>query len=158
MASDGTVRVSRLGTFQHFIQFAEALIDKLAAWSGALSISSVEYHGCRDEILQHVDQRQGVFLLGSHLGNMEVCRVMAHLGNRVTVNVLVHTKHAEKFNALLSRYGAAGQLNLIQVSEINMATAMRLADKIDAGELVVMAADRTPVSRQDRKSVVRERV
>ncbi len=146
----GTVRSDWFGTFQHFIQFAEALTDKLAAWSGALTMNSVDYHGCRDEILRHVDQRQGVFLLGSHLGNLEVCRVMAHMAKRVTVNVLVHTKHTEKFNTLLNRYGAAGQLNLIQVSEINMATAMRLADKIEAGELVVMAGDRTPIGSQGR--------
>ena len=146
----GSIRQGWCGTFQHFIHFADALTDKLAAWSGALTLQHVDYYGQRETILRHVDQRQGVFILGSHLGNLEVCRVMAHLSNRVTVNVLVHTKHTEKFNTLLNRYGAAGQLNLIQVSEVNVATAMRLADKIEAGELVVMAADRTPISGQGR--------
>jgi len=46
-------------------------------------------------------------IFGSHLGNLEVGRVMAYLGKKVTVNVLVHTKHAEKFNTLLNRYAEA---------------------------------------------------
>ena len=41
-------------------------------------------------------------------------------------------------------------MNLIQVTEINATTAMLLQDKIDAGELVVIAADRTPVTGRNR--------
>jgi predicted LPLAT superfamily acyltransferase len=97
-----------------------------------------------------VEQGQGLLILGSHLGNLEVGRVMAYLGKKVSVNVLVHTKHAEKFNTLLNRYAECGKMNLIQVTEMNAATAMMLQDRIDAGELVVIAADRTPVSGQNR--------
>lgn len=146
---DTTIRTGLAGSFLHFISFANAIIDKLAAWSGAISLDDVEYHG-REAIQRHVEQGQGVLVLGSHLGNMEVCRVIAYLGKKVTVNVLVHTKHAEKFNTLLNRYAEAGRMNLIQVTEINAATAMMLQDKIEAGELVVIAADRIPVSGHSR--------
>lgn len=144
-----TIRDGRYGSYLHFIAFANAIIDKLAAWSGAISLDDVEYHG-RDAIVSHLEQGQGVLILGSHLGNMEVCRVIAKLRKNVTVNVLVHTKHAEKFNALLNRYAESGRMNLIQVTEMNAATAMLLQDKIEAGELVVIAADRTPVTGQGR--------
>ncbi|MCX7096956.1 MAG: hypothetical protein NTV43_03505 [Methylococcales bacterium] len=146
---DKTLHTGLYGSYLHFISFANAIIDKLAAWSGAISLQDVVYDG-RAEMLAHLSQNQGLLLLGSHLGNLEVCRVIAHLGKRVTVNVLVHTKHAEKFNTLLNRYGKAGSLNLIQVTEMTAATAMLLEDRIAAGELVVIAADRTPVSNQKR--------
>ncbi|MGR9044835.1 MAG: LpxL/LpxP family acyltransferase [Gammaproteobacteria bacterium] len=148
---DRSIRTGLYGSFLHFICFANAIIDKLAAWSGAITLGDVEYHG-REAIQRLVERGQGVLVLGSHMGNMEVCRVIAYLGNRVTVNVLVHTKHAEKFNTLLNRYAEAGRMNLIQVTEINAATAMLLQDKIEAGELVVIAADRTPVTGQSRVS------
>lgn len=144
-----TIRGGRYGSYLHFIAFANAIIDKLAAWSGAISLDDVEYHG-RDAIVSHLEHGQGVLILGSHLGNMEVCRVIAKLRKNVTVNVLVHTKHAEKFNALLNRYAESGRMNLIQVTEMNAATAMLLQDKIEAGELVVIAADRIPVTGQGR--------
>jgi len=146
---DTRLQTGLYGSYLHFISFANAIIDKLAAWSGAISLQDVEYHG-REAIIRQLEQGQGVLILGSHLGNLEVCRVIAHLRKNIMVNVLVHTKHAEKFNTLLNRYADKGRMNLIQVTEMNAATAMLLHEKIEAGELVIIAADRTPVSGHNR--------
>jgi len=144
-----SVKTGGYGSYLHFISFANAIIDKLAAWSGELTLDDVESYG-REAIVQHLSRGQGVLILGSHLGNLEVCRVIAKLRKNITVNVLVHTRHAEKFNSVLNQYAESGRLNLIQVTEVNAATAMMLQDKIEAGELVIIAADRTPVSGQSR--------
>jgi len=138
-------------SYRHFISFANAIIDKLAAWSGALSLADVDYRG-RDSLLAQTRTGRGAILLGSHLGNLEVCRVIADLDETARLNVLVHTKHAEKFNRLLRQTNENSSLNLIQVTEISAATAMLLSDKVDNGELVIITADRTPVSRNPRVS------
>jgi predicted LPLAT superfamily acyltransferase len=132
-------------SYRHFISFANAIIDKLAALSGAISLQDIDYNG-RDAIVGHLSRGQGVLILGSHLGNIEVLRTIASLRTDVTVNVLVHTKHALKFNALLNSQVKSTRVNLMQVTETNVTTAILLQDKIDAGELVVIAADRTPVT------------
>lgn len=136
-------------SYQHFISFANALIDKLAAWSGSLTLDDVESHG-REQVVKHLDRGQGVLVLGSHLGNLEVCQVIAKLRKTIKINVLVHTQHTEKFNSLLNQYAESGSLNLIPVTDVNAATAMMLQDKIEAGELVIIAADRTPISSDGR--------
>jgi predicted LPLAT superfamily acyltransferase len=139
-------------SYRHFISFANAIIDKLAAWSGALSCDDISYRG-RDELLAQVKATgRGAILLGSHLGNLEVCRVIADSDGAPCINVLVHTKHAEKFNRLLRQTNKNSGLNLIQVTDINAATAMLLSDKIDNGELVIITADRTSVSPNPRVS------
>ncbi|MGR9014219.1 MAG: LpxL/LpxP family acyltransferase [Gammaproteobacteria bacterium] len=138
-------------SYRHFISFANAIIDKLAAWSGALSLADVEYRG-REALLAQIRTGKGAILLGSHLGNLEVCRMIADLDGASRINVLVHTKHAEKFNRLLRQTNENSGLNLIQVTEISAATAMLLSDKIDNGELIIITADRTPVSQNSRVS------
>jgi predicted LPLAT superfamily acyltransferase len=148
---EGQIQDNWHGTFLHFVSFANSLVDKLVAWTDTSLFEHVEFHG-RDQIKQHFERGQGVLILGSHLGNLEVGRAIAHIHSKVKVNVLVHTHHAEKFNSLLSRHAKAGRLNLFQVTDINAATAIVLKDKIDAGELVIIAADRTSVS--DKKRVV----
>lgn len=145
MLPDKAIRTGLFGSYLHFIGFANVIIDKLAAWSGAITLQDVDYQG-RHLIQQHIDRKEGLLILGSHLGNLEVGRVIAYLGRKVTVNVLVHTRHAAKFNTLLNRYAAVGRMHLLQVSDINAAMAMQLLDKIEAGEMLVIAADRTPVS------------
>jgi predicted LPLAT superfamily acyltransferase len=142
---------SLLDSYKHFICFANAIIDKLAASYGELSLENVEYHGL-DKMLAETKTRRGVVLLGSHLGNLEVCRVISYLDEDLRINLLVHTKHAEKFNQLLNQYGDKSRLNLIQVTEITAATSILLSDKIDNGELVIIAADRTPIGHSQRVS------
>jgi predicted LPLAT superfamily acyltransferase len=142
---------TKYDSFRHFISFSNAIIDKLAVWSGSITLQDVEYKG-REAVAEHLSQGRGLLILGSHLGNMEVMRAIASLRKDVTLNILVHTQHAQKFNALLNSQAASSPLNLIQVTNTNAATAMMLQDKIDAGELVVIAADRTPVTGQNRVS------
>ncbi len=142
---------SAYDSYRHFVSFSNAIIDKLAALSGSITLQDIEYNG-REAIAEHLRLGHGLLILGSHLGNLEVLRAIASLRNDVTVNVLVHTKHAKKFNALLNRNATSSRVNLMQVTGTNAATAMILQDKIDAGELVVIAADRTPVTGQDRVS------
>lgn len=138
-------------SYQHFISFSNTLIDKLAVLSGAISLDDIDFHG-RAGFAERLKRGQGILILGSHLGNLEMLRAIAHLRSNVTINVLVHTHHAKKFNALLNRQNTSNRLNLIQVTHINAVTAMLLQDKIDAGELVIIAADRTPVTGQHRVS------
>jgi len=146
------VRGNLLWSYRHFISFANAIIDKLAAWSGALANTEIEYRG-RDSLIAEIRKGKGVILLGSHLGNLEVCRVIADFDKTLRINVLIHTKHAEKFNKVLNQSSSL-YLNLIQVSEITAATSILLSEKIEAGELVIIAADRTPVSNLQRVSQV----
>lgn len=138
-------------SYQHFMSFSNAIIDKLAALSGSIPLDEIDVQG-RETLIGHLKQGAGVLILCSHLGNLEVLRAIARLRQEITINVLVHTRHAEKFNALLNQYDTANRLNLMQVTSTNAATAMLLQDKIDAGELVIIAADRTPVSGQNRVS------
>lgn len=140
---------SRYWSYRHFISFANSIIDKLSAWSGALAPDDVIYTG-RDRLLKELENGRGILLLGAHLGNLEVCRAIADFDKTIRINVLVHTKHAQKFNQLLNRTNANSRLNLLQVTEITAATAQLLYDKIEAGELVIMAADRIPVNNWQR--------
>lgn len=146
-----TLSGSLWDSYRHFISFANAIIDKLAAWSGALSSADISYRG-RNELLAQVKANRGAILLGSHLGNLEVCRVIADMDDAPRINVLVYTKHAEKFNRLLKQTNENSSLNLIQVTDISAATAMLLSDKIDNGELIIITADRTSVNRNPRVS------
>jgi predicted LPLAT superfamily acyltransferase len=90
-------------------------------------------------------------LLGSHLGNMEVCCALAELRPQLRLNVLVHTQHAEQFNLLLDKVrNGPRKVELIQVTQLTPATAMLLNQRIEAGEFVAIVADRTPVAASDR--------
>jgi predicted LPLAT superfamily acyltransferase len=129
--------------YRHFVAFAHAIRDKLDAWSGRIDYQQVQFddHG----LLRSVAAAdRGQLLIGSHLGNIEICRALACLNRRVRLNVLVHTRHAAYFTRVLAMAGAS-QVELLQVTEFGAATALALKQRTDRGEWVVIAADRVPV-------------
>jgi predicted LPLAT superfamily acyltransferase len=129
--------------FRQFILFADALLDKLDAWGGRLGLDRLVLH---DPMNLHAELEapRGQLLVGSHLGNLEICRALAEMGRKVKMNVLVHTRHAERFNRLLDQSGAS-HLRLIQVSELDPAIMMELSRRLDAGEWLAIAGDRVPL-------------
>lgn len=131
-------------SFRHFSAFGDAILDKFDAWAGRLSLTSVRLENY-DDVGRAIAAGTGGLIIGTHLGNLEVCRALAGLNNRVTLNVLAHTRHATNINRLLGMAGAAG-FRLLQVTELDMALAFTLRDRIAAGEWVVIAGDRVPVS------------
>ena len=130
---------------RHFWSFAEALLDKLIAWKGGTRLEDVDFEG-REPVQALLTQGRGLLLIGSHLGNLEVSRVLSRLQPGLVVNVLVHTSHAENFNRLMRRIDPTSGVNLVQVSEFGPAQAAMLSEKIGRGEAVLIAGDRTPLS------------
>lgn len=134
---------------QHFAAFAEMMLDKMLLWSGLFDASSVRFFGT-EKMKQFIAEKRGVLLICSHLGNLDLCRVLSNRHSGLKLTVLVHTKHAQRFNHLLETINPASQLNLMQVTEITPATAIILAQKIAQGEFVVIAGDRIPVAKNPR--------
>lgn len=127
----------RLHPFRHFIVFAETLLERLLCWApaGAQIQADVELRAAPVPGL----------ILTAHVGNLDLSRVLARHYGGAKLNILLHSRHAEKFNRMLHQLNPASQINLLAVTDISPATAMLLADKIAAGEFIVIAADRIPV-------------
>ncbi|MFJ3045521.1 acyltransferase [Herbaspirillum chlorophenolicum] len=135
--------------FRHFAAFGESLLDKMLLWGGLFPLQRVLVFG-QEPIAQAVATGRGGLMICTHLGNLELCRVMAREFPAMKLTVMVHTKHAQAFNRMLAQLDAHSQLNLLQVTEMSPATAMVLADKVAQGEFVVIAGDRIPVAPNPR--------
>ncbi|AZP12074.1 LpxL/LpxP family acyltransferase [Undibacterium parvum] len=141
------------GVILHFAAFAENILDKMLLWGGLYKTEDVQFHGVA-KMEQLIRERRGAVLVCSHLGNLELCRVLSLKRPGLRLTILVHTKHAKAFNQLLAALNPASQLNLMQVSEITPATAMILAEKVEQGEFIVIAGDRVPLAQSPRVALV----
>ncbi|MDA9090589.1 hypothetical protein N9J84_00640 [Porticoccaceae bacterium] len=133
--------------FNHFWQFALALIDKFSIWMGDISEEDLILHNI--EIVDAlVANKQGAIFVISHLGNFEILSAMSQRHDGVKLTVLHHTRHAEKFNRLLDQYNKNSNVELLQVTEIDATLGMSLSAKIQRGEFVAVAGDRVPVTNK----------
>lgn len=142
-------QVSWSMVYAHFYEFGVSAIDKIAGWSGRIRRSDVIVHGedCFTEIL---GSGHGAILIGSHLGNLELCRALGEKGGRFRINALVFNKNAVKFQQVLRQAAPDIEMNLIHVESIGVDTAILLKDKIDAGEIVIIVGDRISVTNASR--------
>lgn len=130
--------------YRQYLAFSSALLDKLDVWQDKIHLSDVDLVD-PDNLHPQMRDGSGQLLVGSHLGNIEICRALAEREQKLTLNVLVHNKHAEAFNRLMGESDAL-HLRLIQVSELDAARMMELAQALARGEWIAITGDRIPLS------------
>lgn len=130
---------------RHLLSFAETILDKLLAFAGRYPWDRVRFEG--QELVDALHARgQGALLVTAHMGCLELCQAAASRIPDLKLTVLVHTRHAERFNRLLQRLQPRQPVTLLQVTEVNAATAVELNRRVAAGEFVAIAGDRVPVA------------
>lgn len=142
-----------LTTFRHFHAFAEAVLDKFAAWMGDIN-PKTDFVYEDDETRRLLTQKKGEsgkILFVSHIGCAEVTRAVAENDYEVHVNALVFERHAPRFKAVMEKIAPKSHVNLIAVDSVGAQTAQDLIERLARGEWVAIAADRTPV-RPDGKT------
>ena len=63
-------------TYRHFYSFAEGILDRLSLWSGAYKKFEVVLHGC-EYMEKLVESGRGAFMIGAHLRNFDMLRLVA---------------------------------------------------------------------------------
>ncbi len=130
-------------SLHHFAMFAETMLDKILALGQRYPIDKVRM--LRQDVLARVQAGEGGLIVTAHLGCLELCQVMADLVPGFRLTALVHTAHAERFNRLIRRLDAGSRVELLQVTDLGPADAVKLAERVARGEFIAIAGDRVPL-------------
>lgn len=131
-----------LTSFRHFMMFGEMMLDKFLVWMGHIGREDVTFE--TPIVLNQMDQStKGGIIIVSHLGNAEVCNALGQQLPNIRLTLVVNTHHAAKFNSLMKKLNSSPRIKILQVNDMSPASAMLLSERIDEGEFIVIAADRT---------------
>jgi predicted LPLAT superfamily acyltransferase len=130
--------------FRHFLAFSETLLDKLMIFATA-DLSSGYRVDLPERINRLYEEKRGALFVTAHIGNVELTRKLAGHYSGIRLTVLAHTKTAARFTQMMKELDPAYDLDLIQVEDIGIDTAIMLAQRIEAGGFVVITGDRVPV-------------
>ena len=131
-------------SYRHFLQFGDALMDKVAAWSDAIPEQRLLGDGFH-HFGEAIQGGHGGVVLIAHHGNLDIANALAKYQPTLDMTVMMHTRNASKFNALLERVTGQPRPDIMEVTDITPATAQELAERVQRGGFVVIAADRIPV-------------
>ena len=136
---------ARFAVYRQFAAFGQAVADRFAVWQRKITADNLvleDPDGLFSTVRWH--EGRGQILICSHLGNMEICRALVSRHPGFKMNVLVYDAHSAEFSQALKAAGAS-YIQLIQVDKLDAAQMLSLSQKLDAGEWIAIAADRTPV-------------
>lgn len=137
-----------LTSYQHFLRFGDAMLDKIASWRGELRLGRDVIFAPGAEETLNVSSPRGKLLLASHLGDVEACRALAQLQGSKTINALVFSDNAQRFKQIMQEMAPQAGLNLLPVTDIGPDTAILLKEKLDRGEWIAIVGDRIAVNPQ----------
>ena len=136
--------------FQHLYCFAVTLLDRAYLLAGQTERFDIQIHGGQ-LILDQVASGRGCILLGSHLGNFEVLRVMGVTQRHLPLKVLMNIDH----NQVITRF--ANALNPEIAATIipirGPETLLKARESLEEGCLISTLGDR--VVADDRITLCR---
>lgn len=138
----------RLSSFQHFLRFGDAMLDKIASWRGELKFDRDVVFAPGAEETLNAGGTGGKLLLASHLGDVEACRALAQLEGSKIINALVFSDNARRFKQIMQEMAPEASLNLMPVTDIGPETAILLKEKLERDEWVAIVGDRIAVNPQ----------
>ncbi|OYQ73361.1 hypothetical protein [Wohlfahrtiimonas sp. G9077] len=141
------MNVPKCHSLAHFMSFGQALLDKLLCWCGKIELKDVVLSQESRDILNH---REGMLIMGSHLGNIEVCRALAEMQTTQTIHVLMQVEQTAGFNQVLTELNPQSQINLVSIADITPETMIFLKSALDRGDYVAILADRLPAAHHHR--------
>ena len=147
--------------YKQIRSFCLCVIEKMQGWLGKCKYDKIICHeDDMQELLHRLEKGKGAFLIGSHLGNIELLRGLSSFGeNGINKNISVTTimeKNATAvFNKTIMEINPNAGFQVIDPSEINPDTIIALQERIENGGLVVVAADRP--SANSRNRVIRKK-
>ena len=143
--TDDLPKINFILSFWHILEFGYSLIDKFSVWMGEIKIDQVKLHSSElfDELFSN---KQGAIIVTSHLGNFEVSSALSQHHPQMNLTVLHYTEHAKKFNFLLNQLKMKSNIEMLQVTDLDITVAMKLSKRVRRGEFIAISADRLSVN------------
>lgn len=125
--------------YRHILAFATTIHDRVYLLNDRFDLFNIEIVG-RAAIDGAVAEGRGVLLIGAHLGSFEVIRAVGREKTALPIAMLMYEENARKINAALAAINPAATPDVIPLG--CMESMLQARDRLDAGHLVGVLADR----------------
>jgi predicted LPLAT superfamily acyltransferase len=131
--------VGWLDQYQHFHAFASTIHDRIYLLNDRFDLYDIEATGT-EALMQEAASAPGALLVGGHLGSFEVLRALGKGRAGFKVAMMMYEGNAQKINATLNAINPQASQDIVSLGR--MASMLEVRERLDAGYLVGMLADR----------------
>jgi predicted LPLAT superfamily acyltransferase len=151
---------SYLGSLRHIVSFSLTLVEKIQSWGGKFHFKNIHIQDDdKGELINGLESGNGVFLITSHFGNVELLRGLASfsrtgLSRKVPVTAIIDMEITAHFSNMLKELNPQSSLDVISAYETGPHTAALLEQKLSNGEMVTIAGDRTSATGAKKNFII----
>ena len=141
-------KVGKTSTLAHISSFALNLVENVQSWAGKYSFKNVAWQGDDvHELVKNINSGRGCITVMSHLGNSQLLKGLASFGEsgterKISTTTIMDSELTAGFGALVKKINPDSNFNIISSNNIGPDTIFLLQEKLEKGELVVIAGDR----------------
>ena len=146
---------TKISTFSHIYGFACGVLDKMVASCDKRNKIKFAVHKNSDwiQFQKYIEQNQGLFLICSHLGNIEVLSAFPD-SNHKKMHAFMQVSQTGTFHKFMMRHNIATNTTIYPTENIDISVAGEMYDNLQNGDLVMMAGDRTSPTSPSRFETV----
>ena len=137
------IKPSHFSPSQHIRKFTDSLVDKMIAMCDKKNciLFTPRHNSDWDEFQKLISGNQGVFLICSHIGNIEALAAFQDNKN-IKMHAFQQISQNSIFHKFISKHSVRKNTIIHPVEDMNIGTASEMFDYLNNGDLVMMAGDR----------------
>lgn len=146
-----------VNSFKLVLNYALSLVDKMETFANNYPVSKLMFDSEEQKKYMESDIKnsQGIIFICSHIGNIEVLRTFVQQPqwtNNPHVNIFLSEEQCKIFNNFLKKIEVKTQITTYPIEKIGIETAIEVEEKINNGEIVFIAGDRTSVNSNENNT------
>lgn len=154
-AKNNNIKVKKFSSFTHILNYAFSLSDKMSAIcdDNPKIKFEIEENKSWNRFKECLDNNKGVFLISSHLGNIESFCAFPKCKNinfNKTLHALMEINQSSIFHKFIEERTKNSFFKLYSSNDLNFETIMGLYEDVLNGDMLLMAGDRVSASNESK--------
>ena len=127
--------------YAHFFSFSLSLIHRMGML--VRKNCKIKYSAQNEDYIKNaLEKGKGVILLSSHIGSWGIASEILFKRIGTKVNILIFERDEEKMKKIYEDMNKNRNVNIIQLGENSLETALKIKDALQNGEIVAVLGDR----------------
>ena len=141
-------------SFRHFLNYSYSLVDNMEMFTDNFSFEDIYFADENVQKILYDDllKKKGLYFLCSHLGNINTMRTFFRSGeiiDDIRVNLFLEAQQCQIFKNFINSISSDNPIIAYPVENIDVTTSIEIKEKLDNGEILFIAGDRTSAHNEN---------